>query len=30
MGQEFGKSDILKIVHCEFYVSDILIIFFIG
>ena len=24
MGQEYGKSDILKIVYCEFYVSDIL------
>jgi hypothetical protein len=22
MGQEHGKSDILKIVYCEFYVSD--------
>jgi hypothetical protein len=30
MGQEYGKSDILKIqrvVYCELYVSDILIIF---
>ena len=28
MGQhEYGKSDIFKIVYCEFYVSDILIIF---
>jgi hypothetical protein len=25
MGQEYGKSDILKIVYCEFYVSYILI-----
>jgi hypothetical protein len=25
MGQEYGKSDILKIVYCEFYVSDILV-----
>jgi hypothetical protein len=30
MGQEYGKSNILIIVYCEFYVSDILIIFFIG
>jgi hypothetical protein len=30
MGQEYGKSDILKIVYGEFYVSDILMIFFIG
>jgi hypothetical protein len=30
MGQEYGKSDILKIVYCEFYVSHILINFFIG
>jgi hypothetical protein len=22
MGQEYGKSDILKIVYCEFCVSD--------
>jgi hypothetical protein len=27
MGQEYGKSDILEIVYCEFYVSHILIIF---
>ena len=25
MAQEYGKSDILKIVICEYYVSDILI-----
>jgi hypothetical protein len=25
MGQEYGKLDILKIVCCEFYISDILI-----
>ena len=30
MGQEYRKSDILKIVYCEFYVSDILINLFIG
>ena len=29
MGQEYGKSDILKIVYCEFYIADILIIIFI-
>ena len=26
MGQEYGKKNILKIVYCEFYKSDILII----
>ena len=30
MVQEYGKSDILEIVYCEFYVSDILIKNFIG
>jgi hypothetical protein len=30
MVQEYGKSDILKIIYCEFYISDILINFFIG